>query len=222
MLTLARNRLSLSGRPFASAKVTYARSSAKPRPATVAGAIVSLDERPEETSAVSPHEGVAAKGSARSRASSRACPHAVDSAMVPVAERPEEASVATPHGGVVPRGSAGSVRGLMSSYVARTSLRNGCWCRTFCMSCLRKSLPRPYAFVPPKSLSDVDRFESLGKSRGSDTEQRQTATGLPHINANAGDAIGVSIVSSGRRVDSFADSPEAAGWAPLICLPFCG
>lgn len=42
-----------------------------------------------------------------------------------------------------------------------------------------------------------------------------------HNKANSGDANAVSNVRGGRKVGSFAEHQEVAGWAPLIREPFC-
>ena len=44
----------------------------------------------------------------------------------------------------------------------------------------------------------------------------------PHINGHAGDANAVSTVCSDGNVAAFVESSEAAGWAPLMAVPFCG
>ncbi len=47
-------------------------------------------------------------------------------------------------------------------------------------------------------------------------------TKRPHIKAAARDAIGVSIIRSGRRFCNFAGCQQLVEWAPVSGMPICG
>jgi hypothetical protein len=117
-------------------------------------------------------------------------------------------------------GSAETEWGLPSSYVEPFRLLRGCRYRTSC-----EKRP-PWAWAPPEAVAArlhraSDQVRRRVTHRGASTAKRQWGKSSAHINATARDAIGVSIVSSGRRFRSFAGCQQLAHGAPVSSVPLC-